>query len=115
MTQARFKIKSGDFVRVMAGGYKGETGVVKKVLLDEGRVVVEGVNHVVRHSRPTAENPSGQTEKDLPIAISNVMVVDPSDDRPTRVGYRFNAEGKKERYFKKSGNTVEEHHHRKGE
>lgn len=109
MTQARFKVKRGDFVRVMAGRDKGKTGVVKKVLLNEARVVVEGVHHVVRCSRPNAMNPEGRTEKDLPIHVSNVMVVDPTNEAPTRLGYRFNAEGKKERFFKKSGNTVEEH------
>lgn len=108
MTQARFKIKKGDFVMVMKGQDRGKKGVVQKVLLDEAKVIVEGVRSVVRHIRPSQANPNGQISKNLPVHISTVALVDPETETISRVGYRFNAEGKKERYFKKSGQTVEE-------
>lgn len=108
MTQARFKIKKGDFVKVMVGRDKGKTGVVLKVLLDEAKVIVEGVRSVVRFIRPSQAHPNGKIAKSLPIHISNVALVDPESDQIGRVGYRFNEAGKKERYFKKSGRAVEE-------
>lgn len=108
MTQPRFKIKKGDFVRVMTGRDRGKTGVVQKVFLDEAKVIVEGVRSVVRFIRPSQAHPEGRIAKNLPIHISNVALVDPESDQVGRVGYRFNEAGKKERYFKKSGRTVEE-------
>jgi large subunit ribosomal protein L24 len=107
MTQQRFKVKRGDFVQVMAGKEKGKRGVVSKVFLDQARVLVEGVRTVVRFTRPSQANPNGKIEKNLSIHISNVAIVDPSTDKVSRVGYRFNPEGKKERFFKKSGDVAE--------
>lgn len=107
MTQAKFKIKRGDFVQVITGKEKGKTGTVTKVFLDEGRVLVEGIRSVVRFIRPSQTCPDGRINKNLPIHISNVAVVDPSTDKPAKVGYKINEKGKKERFFKKSGNVVE--------
>lgn len=105
--QAKFKIKKGDLVRVMVGREKGKEGVVKKVLLDEAKVLIEGVNQVVRFVRPNQEYPEGRFTKEVPLHISNVAVVDPSNNSVGRLGVRVNAEGKRERFFKKSKQTVE--------
>ncbi len=106
MTQIRFKVKKGDLVEVITGKNKGRRGIVQKVLLSDARVVVEGVNQVTRHIRPSQQNPSGSITKTLPIHISNVAVVDPSLDAPAKVGYKVNQDGTKIRIFKKSGQPV---------
>lgn len=106
MTQLRFKIKKGDLVQVTTGKNKGRRGTVQKVLLDEARVIVEGINQVTRHIRPSQQNPSGSITKTLPIHISNVAVVDPSADAPAKVGFKVNPDGTKIRIFKKSGQPV---------
>jgi large subunit ribosomal protein L24 len=105
MTQVRYKVKRGDFVEVLVGKDKGKRGKVLKVFLDEAKALVEGVNQVVRKVKPSAANPDGPYSKTLPIHISNVALVDPSTDRPSKVGYRKNGDVK-ERFFKKSGNPV---------
>ncbi|MDR0625227.1 MAG: 50S ribosomal protein L24 [Holosporales bacterium] len=109
MTQARFKIKRGDQVKVMVGRHKGRTGVVKSVLLDEGKVVVEGVNTVVRFCRPSQAAPEGHVKKTLPIHVSNVAVIDPATGNFGKVGYRVRKDGVRERFFKKTGVAVERH------
>lgn len=106
MTQLRFKIKKGDLVQVTTGKNKGRRGKVQKVLLDEARVIVEGINQVTRHIRPSQQNPSGSITKTLPIHISNVAVLDPSTDAPAKVGFKVNPDGTKIRIFKKSGQPV---------
>jgi large subunit ribosomal protein L24 len=106
MTQVRFKVKKGDLVQVTTGKNKGLRGIVQKVLLDNARVVVEGVNQVTRHMRPNYANPEGKMVKTLPIHISNVAIVDPSTDAPAKVGYKINQDGTKTRIFKKSGQPV---------
>lgn len=106
MTQVRFKIKKGDLVQVTTGKNKGRRGIVQKVLLSEGRVIVEGVNQVTRHMRPSQANPNGSVVKTLPIHISNVAAVDPTTDAPAKVGYKVNQDGSKVRVFKKTGNAV---------
>ena len=113
MTQARFKIKTGDYVQVMAWSEKGRFGLVVKVFLDKGTVIVNTVRHVVRFTRPSHATTEGKISKNLPISISNVAVVDPSTGKPSRLGVRFNADGKKERFFKKSLNSVVDNTKRK--
>ncbi|GHS91217.1 50S ribosomal protein L24 [Alphaproteobacteria bacterium] len=113
MTQVRYKIKRGDFVQVMAGKDKGRTGTVLKVLLDEGRVIVEGVGRVVRFIRPSQAHPEGKVEKNQSLHISNVALVDARTGKPGRIGYKVDVKGKKERFFKKTGNVVEENTERK--
>jgi large subunit ribosomal protein L24 len=103
----KFKVKRGDLVKVMVGRDKGRTGVVKKVLLDEAKVLVEGINSVVRFCRPTQAAPNGQVSKTLPIHISNVAVVDPTTGTFGKIGYRVGTDGKKERVFKKTGVVAE--------
>ena len=100
MTQPKFKVKRGDKVQVIAGKNKGQRGSVKKVFLDTGKVIVDNVNVVVRNVKPDYRHPEGSFKKELPIDISNVSLIDPSTDKPGKVGYKFE-DGKKVRYFKK--------------
>lgn len=106
MTQARFKVKKGDLVQVTTGKNKGKRGIIQKVLLSDSRVIIEGVNVVRRHIRPSNQNPDGFVDKTLPIHISNVAIVDSSTDQLAKVGIKIDAEGNKIRVFKKSGNVV---------
>ncbi len=105
MTQPKFKVKRGDVVQVIAGKNKGQRGSIKKVFLDTGKVIVENVNVVTRNVKPDYRHPEGSFKKELPIDISNVSLIDPSTDKPARVGYKVE-DGKKVRYFKKSGTVL---------
>lgn len=100
------KIKSGDQVVVIAGKDKGEEGRVLSVDRKKQRVVVEGVNKVIKHNRPGGMSFQGSIEEvEAPLHVSNVMLVDPSTGERTRVGYR-EEDGKKVRYAKASGETI---------
>ncbi len=100
-------VKKGDTVIVISGNYKGKQGTVLKVNTKENRVVVEGVNVVSRHTRPSQANPDGGIiKKEAPIDASNVMLLDPKTKTPTRVGYKME-NGKKVRYAKKSGTVLD--------
>jgi len=100
----KFKIKTGDTVQVMSGKDRGKKGKVLKIFRTRDRVLVEGVNIITKRVKPTAENPEGGlVEKEAPIHISNVMLVDPKSGEPTRVGYRMDEHGNKKRYSKKTG------------
>ncbi|MDD3999929.1 MAG: 50S ribosomal protein L24 [Bacilli bacterium] len=101
------KIKKGDTVKVIAGESKGKTGKVLQVLAKENRVIVEGVNIVSRHTRPSNSNPDGGIiKKEAPIAISNLQLVDTKTNEGTKVGYKIE-DGKKVRYAKKTGNVLD--------
>ena len=105
-SQPKLKIKKGDTVKVIAGESKGQEGKVLDVLLASRKVIVERVNLVSKHTRPNAKNTQGGIVKqEAPIHISNVMVVDPSSGKPTRVG-RKEVDGKLVRYAKKSGEVI---------
>jgi large subunit ribosomal protein L24 len=96
-------IKSGDTVVVIAGADKGKTGRVLRVITDKDRVVVEGVNRVWKHVRPTQRNPQGgRIQKDAPIHISNVMPLDPTSGKGTRVRFE-ERNGRKHRIAVRSG------------
>ncbi len=99
------RLKKNDVVMVMAGKDRGRQGKILRVLPVKGRVIVERVNLIKRHTRPNpAKNIAGGiSEKEAPIAISNVMLVDPDRNVPTRIGRRRDAEGNPERFAKKSG------------
>ena len=100
-------IKTGDKVRVIAGKDKGKEGSVKKILAAENRVVVEGINMIKKHQKPNNANPNGGViDTEAPISASNVMLIDPSTNEPTRVGYKF-VDGKKVRVAKKSSKTLD--------
>ncbi len=104
---AKFKIKKGDRVIVLTGRDKGRTGEVLRVIPSEERVLVQGVNMVKRHQRPSQISPGGITEKEAPIHISNVAHIDPKTDKPTRVGYRIEEGGRKIRFARGSGEPID--------
>lgn len=102
----KIRIKKGDTVYVMAGNDKGKTGKVLSVVVDENRAVVEGVNMVSKHTKPNSKQPQGGIIKqEAPIHISNLSLIDPKSQKPTRVGYKFDGD-KKVRYAKKSGEEI---------
>ena len=101
------KIKSGDLVYVTTGKDKGKTGKVLKLLKAKNRVIIEKINVVKRHSKPTQQSPTGGiVEKELGIDLSNVMLVDPETNKPTRAGFKIDDKGKKTRISKKSGEVI---------
>jgi large subunit ribosomal protein L24 len=104
---AKFKIKKGDKVVVIAGKDKGKTGEVLRVIPAEARVVVQGVNLVKRHTRAAMGNPGGIVEKEAALHISNIAHIDPKDQKPTRVGFRVLDDGKKVRFAKRSGEVLD--------
>ncbi|WP_426958286.1 50S ribosomal protein L24 [Muricoccus radiodurans] len=100
------KIRKGDRVQVLAGKDKGKRGEVLSVSPTENRAVVQGVNIVKRHSKPQGLNqPGGIQEKEAPIHLSNLAVIDPKSDKPTRVGFRMDGD-KKVRVAKASGEVI---------
>ena len=107
MTQPKLKIKKGDQVVVLTGRDKGAKGEVLKVIPAERRVVVQGVNIVTKHQKPTQVTPGGLSKKEMSIHVSNVALADPKSGEATRVGYTTLKDGKKVRVAKKSGETVE--------
>ncbi|GER60762.1 50S ribosomal protein L24 [Patiriisocius marinus] len=103
---AKLKLKSGDQVVVTAGDHKGSEGKVMRVFAEKNKAIVEGVNMVKKHEKPSAASPQGGiTEKEAPIHISNLSIVDPKDGKATRVGYRME-DGKKVRFSKKSNQVL---------
>jgi large subunit ribosomal protein L24 len=103
----KFKIKKGDRVVVITGRDKGKRGEVLQVLRQRDRVLVQGVNLVRRHQRPSQVSPGGILEKEAPLHISNVALIDPKSDKPTRVGYRFLDDGRKIRFARRSGEPID--------
>ncbi len=103
----KFKIKKGDRVVVITGRDKGKTGEVLRVIREESRVVVQGVNIVKRHTKPSAASTGGVVEKEAALHISNVAHVDPKTSKPTRVGYTVLDGGRKVRVARKSGETID--------
>ena len=106
MSRAKLKIKKGDQVAVISGANKGARGEVLRVIKDENRAVVQGVNMVKRHKKPSQISAGGIENKEAPIHISNLAVVDPKTDKPTRVGYKVLKDGQKVRVARKSGETL---------
>ena len=103
------RIRKNDKVRVVAGNDRGKEGRVLKVFPESGRVIVEKVNLIKRHTRPGRQSPQGGIiEKEAPIHASNVMVVCPQTGRPTRVGKQTLSDGSRVRFSKKSGETLPE-------
>lgn len=108
MTQPKSKIRKGDFVIVTAGKNRDMKGKVLSVLPKESRVVVEGVNMIKRHVKPSYTNPEGGiVEREAKLHISNVAIVDPKTGGPTRVGFKLLADGTKVRVAKKSGEVLD--------
>ncbi len=108
MSSVKTKLKKGDGVIVLTGKDKGKKGEILKVLPQESRVIVQGVNVVKKHRKPSQAAPQGGIETiEKSIHISNVALVDPKEEKPTRVGYKALKDGKKVRVAKRSGETVE--------
>lgn len=100
-------IRKGDMVQVIAGNDKGKVGEVLSVDPMRDKVLVQGVNRVFKHLRPSREHPQGgRIQKEMPLDISNVLPVDPKTNQPTRVGFRMTKDGSKERFAKKSGESL---------
>lgn len=106
MTSTKLKIKKGDTVVVLTGKDKGKQGEILSVSPKENRVVVKGINVVKKHNKPSATGAGGITEKELSIHVSNVALVDPKSGKPTRVGYKVDAQGEKTRIASKSGEKI---------
>ena len=110
----KFKIRKGDTVKIIAGNYRStpekvNSGKVLEVLVDKRRVVVEGINMVTKHQKPSAGKPEGGIKKtEASIHISNVMLIDPASGKATRVGRKLNEKGKLQRFAKKTGEFINE-------
>ena len=102
------KIKKGDKVVVLTGRDKGKRGEVRSVNPTEGRAIVEGVNLVKRHTKPSQQNAEGGIiTKEAPIQLSNIAIQDPKDGKPTRVGFKVLEDGRKVRFAKRSGDLID--------
>jgi large subunit ribosomal protein L24 len=101
------KIRKGDKVIVLAGRDRGRSGEVVQVMPDEGRALVRGIHMVKRHQRQTAAQDGGIISKEAPIHLSNLAIADPKDGKPTRVGFKVMADGKKVRVAKRSGAEID--------
>jgi large subunit ribosomal protein L24 len=109
MASVKLHVKKDDMIKVIAGKERGKTGKVLRVFPDKGRVVVENLNVVKRHTRPNQLNPEGGiVEKEAPLSISNVMLVCGSCNEPTRTGIRRLEDGSKTRYCKKCNASVDQ-------
>ncbi|MBS9524036.1 50S ribosomal protein L24 [Litoribacter ruber] len=105
--QPKLHIRTGDTVKVLAGDDKGKTGKVLSVNLEKKRAIVEGLNMVTKHIKPSATNPQGGIEKkEAGIHISNLMLVDPKSGEATRTGRKAGENGKLVRYSKKTGEVI---------
>ena len=103
----KLKIRKGDRVKVIAGRSKGKVGDVLRVVPTEQRVVVAGVNVIKRHTKPGRADAGGIIEREAAIHVSNVALLDPKSDKPTKVGFRFLEDGRKVRFARGSGETID--------
>lgn len=106
MSKAKLKIKKGDQVIILTGKDRGTKGEVLRVFPETSRVLVQGVNIVTKHNKPSQVSGGGIAKKELPIHISNVALADPKTGKPTRVGYKVLKDDKKVRVARKSGETI---------
>ncbi len=107
MTAPKMKLRKGDKVVVLTGKDKGKRGEIVKMLVDDRKAVVQGINMVKRHTKPSQSGPGGIESKEMPMHLSNLAIEDPKDGAATRVGYKFLKDGKKVRYAKKSGEMLD--------
>jgi large subunit ribosomal protein L24 len=103
----KLKIRKGDRVVVLTGRDKGKKGEVLRVIPDERRALVRGVNMVQRHQRQTPTAEGGIVAKEAAIDISNIAIVDPKTGAPTRIGYKILGDGRKVRFARKSGEVID--------
>jgi large subunit ribosomal protein L24 len=104
-------LKKNDKVKVISGNHKGKEGKILKIYRDKHKVIVEGVNIIKRHTRPNQKNPQGGiTQKEAPINLSNIMLIDPKAGEPSRIGMQVitdeNGKKRRMRYGKKSGEII---------
>jgi large subunit ribosomal protein L24 len=105
--QKKLHIRKGDTVMVITGESKGQKGRVLEVDRDKQRAIVEGVNIVSRHTKPNAKSPQGGIlKKEAPVHISNLLPLDPTSGKPTRIGRKLDSRNKLVRYSKKSGEEI---------
>ena len=105
--KAKLHIRKGDTVLVIAGDDKGKKGKVLEILAEKNRAVVEGINIVTKHTKPSAGKPEGGLKKtEAALHVSNLKLVDPATDKPTRVGRKLNDKNKLQRYSKKTGEFI---------
>src|SRR6187402_451352 len=105
--QQKLHIKKGDTVKVIAGDDKGKSGKVLEVILEKNRAIVEGVNIVTKHQKPSAGKPEGGIKKtEATIHISNIQLIDPASGKITRVGRKLDEKGKLKRFSKKTGELI---------
>lgn len=102
----KFKIRSGDEVVVVCGRDKGKSGKVMKVFPQTHRVILGGINVVVKHSKPTQNSEGGIIKKEKSIHISNLAILDPKENKPSKVGFKFLKDGEKVRFAKLSGEVI---------
>jgi large subunit ribosomal protein L24 len=103
----KLKIRKGDRVKVIAGRSKGKVGDVLRVLPTEQRVVVSGVNVIKRHTKPSRAESGGIIEREAAIHVSNVALLDPKSEKPTKIGFRFLEDGRKVRFARASGEIID--------
>lgn len=105
--QKKLHIKKGDLVYVISGNSKGQQGRVLEVIVEKQRAIVEGVNMISKHTKPNAENTQGGiVKKEGSVHISNLLLIDPTSGKPTRIGRKLNKKNKLVRYSKKSGEEI---------
>jgi large subunit ribosomal protein L24 len=105
--QKKIHIKKGDSVMVITGESKGQKGRILEVDREKSRAIVEGVNLVSKHTKPNAKAPQGGIlKKEAPVHVSNLMLIDPTSGKPTRIGKRLNDKNKLVRFSKKSGEEI---------
>ena len=106
-SNTKFHIRGGDTVKVIAGNAKGQSGKIVQMLLEKERAIVEGVNMITKHVKPSANQPQGELKKiEGSIHLSNLMLVDPATGKPTRTGRKLNDKGKLQRFSKETGNFI---------
>jgi large subunit ribosomal protein L24 len=103
----KLKIRKGDRVKVIAGRSKGKVGDVLRVLAADQRVVVSGVNVIKRHTKPSRAESGGIIEREAAIHVSNVALMDPKENKPTKIGFKFLEDGRKVRFARASGETID--------
>lgn len=105
--KSKFKVKTGDNVKIITGNYKGKSGEITSIVTSKGRAFVSGINQVKKHVKPSAKHPRGGIiTKEASINISNLMLIDPKTKKPTRVGRKLDKNGKLKRYSKKTGEFI---------
>jgi large subunit ribosomal protein L24 len=108
-TRTRIRLKKNDVVEIISGRDAGKRGKILQVIPDKGRVIVQGVNFIKRHTRPNPQRniKGGIAEREAPIHVSNVMIVSPDDDKRTRIGSKLLPEGKRVRISRRGGEVLD--------